>query len=188
MTLLAKRYAKALFAACKDAGAIDAVLADLQAIGAALTDPQVAALITAPDLPSRVRRKVLDKLVAERHQLTKNFVAVLLERRREALLVDLHETFRELVLSDRGELEGVVETARTLEIEAVQQLAAIAGQLTGKTVQLTQRDAPELLGGVRLRVGNTLYDGSVATTLEDLQQQLLAAPLSAGSPPGEPAA
>lgn len=175
MTLLAKRYATALHRLATETGALEPVARDVQAIDAVLASPVARALLTSPDVGVAERTAVLDKLCAGRHALVKNLVGVLLHRRRVEVLFDLQAAMHALLLAQRGEVEGVVETPRALGADDLQALAALASRLSGKKVTLTTVLRPELIGGVRLRVGNVLYDGSMLASLEQLQTRLLQA-------------
>ena len=172
MTLLAKRYAEAVYAAAKGQGAIDAVAADMAMLQQSLASPVAKALLTSPDVTPAERSAVLDKLVAGRHTLTKNLVGVLNHRRRLEVLFGIHDAFRALLMAERGEVEGTAESAHDLGAEELAALTTLAGRLSGKKVVLTAALRPELLGGVRLRVGNVLYDGSLRAALDQLQQKL----------------
>lgn len=176
MTLLAKRYAEALHALCKQQGVLDAVAQQVAGMHAVLCTPGARDAFLGPQAAS-VRSSLLGKLTSDCHDLVKNLVAVLAHRRRLAVLFDLHPALRELVLADRGEVEGVVETPRLLEQAEMAALTSLAGRLSGKTVHLVQKHKPELLGGVRLCVGNVLYDGSLQSNLAQLGQRMLAASL-----------
>ena len=77
----------------------------------------------------------------------------------------------------RGKVVGVVETAKLIDEAGIKVLEAHAAKLTGKNVTLEVEFNSDLIGGVRLRLGNTLYDGSVATILEDLERSLMEAPI-----------
>lgn len=175
MTLLAKRYATALHVLAQQQGAVDAVDADLQALHRALAGPAAKALLTSPDVRVAEREQVLGKLGQGRHQLVQNVLGVLQHRRRLEVLFDLYPAFHALRLADRGEVEGVAETPHALGEAEVAALQALAGRLSGKKVSLTVAIRPELLGGVRLRVGNVLYDGSMAAQLTQLEHKLLQA-------------
>lgn len=172
MSLLAKRYAEALFALATQQGAVDAVAADLAAIHAALATPAACALVTSPDVKPDERARVLDKLTQGRGALVRNTLGVLQHRRRLEVLFDLHPEFRALVMAARGEVEGVVESAHALGADEVASLEALAGRLSGKKVKLTVVTRADVLGGVRLRVGNVLYDGSLQSQLGQLAQKL----------------
>lgn len=178
MSLIAHRYAKALFLAATEKDAVDAVDRDLITFGAALENEEIRGILLNPDTGEDTRSKALQKLAAGGHELTRSLIGVLLRRRRVEVLPELPDAFRALVRASRNEADGVIESARELAPEQIAELEKVAARLSGKTVTLTQRVMPELLGGVRLRVANTLYDGSVATALQELEQQLMAAPLS----------
>lgn len=173
MTLQAKRYATALHALAAQQSVVDAVAADLAAIHAVLLAPAARALLTSPDVLAAERQAVLGKLVGGRHALVGHLVGVLQHRRRLEVLFDVYPAFRALVMAARGEIEGVVETAHPLAADELANLTALAGRLSGKKVQLTVAVRPEVLGGVRLRVGNVLYDGSLRASLDQLGQRLL---------------
>jgi F-type H+-transporting ATPase subunit delta len=178
MSLLGRRYARALFEAARDQNAVDAVANDLVAIDAVVEDPQVAAAITNPDVSAEARGRVLARLGEGRHQLTQNVLAVLNRRRRTELLLELREAYEVDVRESRGEVVGIVESAKGLGPAELEGIEALAGRLAGgKQVYLTVRENPALIGGIRLKLGNTLYDGSVATQLDELHRRLMEAPL-----------
>jgi F-type H+-transporting ATPase subunit delta len=178
MTLLAQRYARALFEVAASADALDEVGADLQRLASALADPVVQAAILSPDTRAEARRAVLQRLLGEAaHTLSKNLVGVVLRRRREKVLAELSAAFQALLRESRGEALGLLETARPLDEAGVKALEARASELCGQQVTLEVQVDPDLIGGVRIRVGNTLYDGSVATAIADLQRRLMDAPL-----------
>jgi F0F1-type ATP synthase delta subunit len=154
MTLLARRYATALHQAASTHGAVAAVERDLADLHAALADPRARALLTSPDVGSDERAQIVDRLARGRHPLVGNTMQVALRRRRQEVLFDLYPAFRALVLADRGEVEGVVETAAPLGDAEVQRLRALAARLCGKQVSFTVR---------------------VQTALEQLEQRLLRA-------------
>ena len=173
MTLLAKRYAAALFALAEQKGALDQVAQDLAALHTELSVAAVRELLTSPDVAADERTRLLSKLTQGRHQLVQNTVGVLRERHRLAVLADLPAAFRSLWMAHRGEVEGVAESAHPLDDQQMQNLAELASRLSGKRVVLTGRVRPDLLGGVRLIVGNVLYDGSLRAALQQLEQRLL---------------
>lgn len=172
MTLLAKRYATALFALAKEKGVADAVASDLAALHGELHAPNAAALLTSPDVAADERKGILAKLTEGRHELVANLVGVLQHRRRLEVLADLPTAFRDLFMADRGEVEGVAESAHPLGDEELAALATLANRLSGKKVVLTASHRPDLIGGVRLIVGNVLYDGSLRAALDQLESKL----------------
>lgn len=175
MTLLAKRYAAALFALAEQAGVADRVGQDLAGLHGELSVRAARTLLTSPDVAAAERGVVLEKLGHGRHQLVQNLIGVLEHRHRLPVLFDLHTAYHALLLERRGEIEGQVECARPVQDGQLAQLQALASRLTGKKVTLTAVARPELLGGVRLYVGNVLYDGSMKSALAQLGARLMEA-------------
>ena len=178
MSLLARRYGTALFLAARERGVVDQVDDHLRRLHAALQDPAVRELATSPVVSATRRREVLLKVVPDAPDLVLNLIETAHRRRREEVLVEVYPEYRGLVMQERGQLDGVVETAQPLPEGELRRLEKLAGDLTGKQVSLDVRENPELIGGVRLHVGNTLFDGSVASALEDLEKQLMRAQVS----------
>jgi F-type H+-transporting ATPase subunit delta len=175
MSLLARRYANALFLAAREQGAVAAVGKDLEVLHAALAAPSAKAVLLSPDLTANEREGLLQRMAQGRHPLIKGLLQTALHRRRLEMLPDLQPAFRELELEERGEVEGVAETARPLDTADLQQVTALAQKLAGKKVILRVEVRPELIGGIRLRLGNELYDGSVSNALAQLEQRLMQA-------------
>ncbi|MHC5063476.1 MAG: ATP synthase F1 subunit delta [Planctomycetota bacterium] len=177
MSLIANRYARALYESASGKEAVEKVQGDLAKLGEALQDEALRALILDPDIPASKRAELLRKLVAEAHVLTRSLIDVLIHRRRFEILDDIPAAYAALVREQRGEELGIVESAQALVEDQLARLEERASKLSGKKVTLEQVTNPELIGGVRLRVGNTLYDSSVASALEELERQLLEVPI-----------
>ena len=175
MSLLTQRYAKAIFEVADAANASDAVAADLSRLSVTLQDPAVGGPVLSPDTRAEVRRKALDAILGDAHELSRNLVGVVLRRRREAILPELSGAYEELRRDARGEVLGRVETAKPIDDAGRAALEARAEKLCGKRVTLEVEVDETLIGGVRIRIGNTLYDGSVATAIEDLHRRLMEA-------------
>jgi F-type H+-transporting ATPase subunit delta len=178
-SILARRYASALFSAAAADGDSASVGRDLQTLAERLADPAAREAALAPDRPSSLREQALAALTAGMHELVRNLGGVLLARHREALLPDLAPAYRALELEARGETSGEVLSPRPLGAAELARAEALARELTGRHVHLTAAIRPELLGGVQLRIGNTLYDASLATALDELRTHLLAVELPA---------
>jgi F-type H+-transporting ATPase subunit delta len=113
-----------------------------------------------------VRKPVGDQLV--------NLVGMLVERRRVERLPDIAREFGRLLDEHRGVVTAVATSAAPLEAGDVEALRTRVESLTGTQVQLRTEVDPSLIGGVTVRIGDRLYDGSVRGRLERLRNQLLA--------------
>ncbi len=177
MSVLAQRYATAMFEVASKHGVVDEVAKDLRSIQRTLESAGMRALVVSPETTATRRRQVVMKIVEGAHQLTRNLVGVILQRRREAILHDLCPAYEELVRHARGEVLGIVEAAKPMDAVQHEQVENRASQLIGKQVSLSVRENPDLIGGVRIYVGTSLYDSSIASALEQLERQLMETPL-----------
>ena len=153
------RWAHALFNVAQRAGALVEVQRDLDQ------------LTQAEDL-----RGALQGF----HPTTRNFVQLCFQRRRREVLEDIAVAFRQRVLTERGAIEGVVESPRALGSDELGRLKETLASRLGKEVILTSRVNEDLVAGVRVFAGSNMIDQSVQGRLEDLRKKLEAAPLPVG--------
>jgi len=128
-----------------------------------------------PALPSAQKRTVLDALVkrAGGSAMVRNFLAVLIDHERVAMLDQIVRQF-ELELDRRLNLtEAEITSARDLSPEEKQVLEAEIGRLTKKKVRASYHRDPSLLGGAVIKVGSTIYDGSILGQLNKIREHLV---------------
>jgi len=172
---LAGRYATALFELALEAGALDAIAADLKGLEKLLAEStDFKAATTSPlfgrDEQAKAMAAVLDRAGAQ--ALTKNFVGLLAEKRRLFALGDICVAFRKLVADHRGEVTAEVVSARPLNDS---QLAALKDQLRsamGRDIQVESRVDAKLIGGLVVKVGSRMIDASLATRLANLEHAM----------------
>ncbi len=170
-----RRYARALFEIALEAGTVDSIAGELDALATALAaSTELVEVLTFPTHTAELRKRVFTA-VADRLGTganVRNLVQLLLDRNRMTAFDACLRSFRELADEHLGQVRGEVVSARPLSDA---QLASIQGkleQMTGKRILLATREDPSLLGGLVARVGNTLYDGSVRTQLEGLKRAM----------------
>ena len=171
------RYAEALFRLAKKQGALDAVRSDVERLARELASPSFGDFFFDAHVPLETRRQKIESYTVSMHELTRNFVGLLFEKRREEVLRDIGAAFHRRVLLDRGAAEGLVESARSLGAGEIAGLATALGAKLGKTVTLANRVVPELVGGVRVIVDSKMVDYSLRGRLDGLEKCLNAAPL-----------
>src|SRR5512132_1251401 len=154
-----------------------AVLAQLQSLVALLrSSAELRRVFENPAIPAGQKRKLLDAIVAREgvSKPVRNFVAVLIDNRRIAALPEIAKQV-ELEMDRRlGLAEAQVTSARELSPEEKRDLEAQIAQLTGKQVRAQYGTDVKLLGGAVVRLGSTIYDGSVRGQLQKLKEQLAA--------------
>ncbi len=171
------RYVEALFRLAQRKGQLAAVDADVKRIAAELQKPR-ARLVFDARLDVHERRAMLAELIDALSPLGRNFVNLLFDKRREAVLREVPAVWRRRSLEERGAVEGVVESARPLERGEIDRLAKSLGARLSKDVVLENRIVPELVGGVRVVVGGQMMDGSVQGRLAGLRRRMLESPLT----------
>jgi F-type H+-transporting ATPase subunit delta len=123
------------------------------------------------------RRAKLQPLVDSFNSLTQRFVWLCLDRGRLGILPNAFSAFRARRMQEDGVLEGVVEAPRPLGEHDVKALENSLQSRLGKTVRLAQAITPDLVGGVRVTIGDKMIDASIAGRFDDLRRRLLEARL-----------
>ncbi len=171
---VARRYAQALYEEAARQERVEAIDEDVGLIRESLENSEeLVRLFESPVIPREKKRAVVQALFEERvTPLTHRFLHLLIEKQREQLFAEVVKAYRAL----RDEQEGIVEiqarTARSLDEDGRAHLATQLEQMTGKKVRLHARQDADLIGGVVVRVGDTVYDGSVRRQLQRLHEQM----------------
>lgn len=173
LTTIARPYAEAVFKLARDANALPA-WSDMLALAAAVAaEPRIKDLAGNPLVTRRQLADIFLGIGGER--LTgevRNFIQVLVENDRLTLLPEIRDMFEELRRQHEGVLEVAVESAFPLDeaqrAELVRRLQAKYGRAVSATVTV----APELIGGVRVHVGDQVLDASVRARLDAMQASL----------------
>jgi len=174
-TVLAKRYARALFIVAKEEDAVDAFSEGLAAIAEVYNaEEAVRDGIGNPMYPVEARAKVMDYLAdqMDASQIMRNFLQLLIEKKRATALPDIAESFQAMVDDDRNVCKGMVTTAVDLDSELSDQVKAALEKITGKTVILSSKVDPSILGGMVAQVGDVVLDGSLKTQLNSLKESI----------------
>lgn len=174
---LGKVYAKALLGAADRAGVTDLVLEELQSLlGDVLRKlPNFAAALESPRLSHEEKLALLDRAFGGRmNPLLLNFLKVVSRHGRLDCLPAIEREARRLYNEQRGRIEVRVRTAEPLDGELLQTINDRLSAALHSELDLTSDVDPGLLGGVVVRVGDTVYDGSVANRLERLRTTALA--------------
>ncbi|HZG58609.1 ATP synthase F1 subunit delta [Paenibacillus sp.] len=171
MAVAAKRYAKALFAVAKEKGAVEETGAQLEAVAASLGDADVRAFFEHPNISAEAKVNALQSAVGGQvSDYVANTLKLLVERGRSAAIGAVASAYRAIADEALGRAQAKVTSAFALTPEQEQDIAAKFGALTGKQVTVETKVDASLLGGIRVRIGDTLYDGSLSTQLYEIEK------------------
>lgn len=138
--------------------------------------------LETPRIDAEPKKALLRKVFgSELPRTLLNFLQVTIDKRRQRLLRAIAREFRGLVDEHEGRAWVDVTVARPMDDATTDWLARRLSALLGVTAIPRVRVRPEILGGVVVRAGDTIYDGSVRRRLDGMRRQLLKAKLPAGS-------
>ncbi len=171
----ARRYAEAAFEVAVRDGAVERWRSDLDTAAAVTADPGVGRALANPAVPYETRlaavRKALGGIVTPGAM---NLIALLLRRGRIEQLPRVAAEFRRLDNARQGITVATATSAAPLSPDEVRALTGRLEEMTGGRIELDLQVDPSLLGGLVVRVGDRLIDGSVRGRLERLRNQLAA--------------
>jgi F-type H+-transporting ATPase subunit delta len=128
----------------------------------------------APSIPAEQKRAVLDAVVAREgiSKPVRNFLAVLIDHRRVSFLAAIVKQFEQELYARMGFAEAEITSARKLGESERRELEAEVEKVIGKRVRARYAQDPSVLGGAVVRVGSTIYDGSVKGQLERIREAI----------------
>ncbi|MCX5662196.1 MAG: ATP synthase F1 subunit delta [Planctomycetota bacterium] len=168
-------YALALLELANEAGSIDAVAAEIQQLGEVLEQsPDLVALLESRVLSVQDRAGIIDRIFKPRvSDLLFRFLQVLNLKNRLNILPGMIVAYRQANQTHFGQIEVEAFVAQALDAEQESQVAARLSKAIGRTVILRQRVDPDLLGGLKLRIGDEIVDGSVVAQLRILREKMI---------------
>jgi F-type H+-transporting ATPase subunit delta len=169
-------YAKALLGAAEKAGQSRQVLEELESLVQDVLDklPQLDAAFASPRLSAEEKSALIDHSLGKRVSVTMlHFLKVLARHGRLDCLRAILQAAKKLYNELRGRVEVRVETAYPLSNPIRERIVARLTQMLGREVVLTTEINGDLLGGLVVRIGDTVYDGSVAARLKSMQEVTL---------------
>ena len=177
-TTTARRYAEAAFQIAERDGTVDTWLAQLDAVAAALSVPGAVRRLEDPQVPFESRLDAIRGIGGQMMPQLSNLLALVLRRRRVEVLPGIAREFRRLYNLRAGIVEATAISAAPLEDGELSALRSRLEQMTGGRVELDTRVDESLLGGIQVRLGDLIIDGSVRGRLERLRTRLAAGTLT----------
>jgi ATP synthase F1 delta subunit len=173
MEEIAEVYARALFEAAKDAGALDRVHDEVGQFADALDeDRNLQVFLFSPYFSSEEKKDGIRRIVSDADERVLNFLELLAERHRMPALFRIRRIFDGLWAEENKLLPVVVTSATELDAGLVEDIGKRIEEQTGRRVELSSNIDPDVLGGLMVRVGNMVLDATVRNRLEQLRKQV----------------
>jgi F-type H+-transporting ATPase subunit delta len=169
------QYANALADVAMAQGAADTATRELIGFGALYGESaELRNFLASPAVNAEAKHRVIEKLLARvgGSKIVRNFLFVIVDHHRTHILLEIVAAFQDVIRQRQGITEAQVSSAVELNQAQKAEMEFSLERLTGKRVEANFSLAPELLGGAVVRVGDTVYDGSLRSRLNELRARL----------------
>jgi F-type H+-transporting ATPase subunit delta len=171
MEEIATVYARSLFEVAKEAGKLDEVREQIDEIADAIAEQhELQVFFFSPYFSPDEKKDGLRKLLSDADPIVLNFLDLLIDNHRMPALLRIRTTLDALWEKENDLLPVEVTSAVELDDETVRHIGDRIGEQTGRKVRLSASVEPDLLGGIVVRVGNSIIDASIRNRLEQLRR------------------
>jgi len=172
--LVSKTYAKALFELAVEGQMVDQILAEYEFVKDSFDEfPEFLEIVKSPKIQVDEKIKILEETFGEKVSDTLiNFFKILVDKKRSNVIRDVYDDFSVFVNEEKGLVVARVESVIPLEANEIEALEAKLSKVTGKTVTIDNVINPDIMGGLVVKVGDKVVDGSVKHKLENLKHEL----------------
>jgi F-type H+-transporting ATPase subunit delta len=167
-----RRHAQAVFRIALETGQVDRWQSDLEVISRVLQDAGVVSFLENPRVGQARKTELLQSALSGVAPAALNLARLLVARNRLRMMPSLVAEYRRLVHEHKGLVEADVVTAVPITEGEEARIGRDLAVITGKTVMLGVEVDPQIMGGLVVRVGDKLIDGSVRTRLQELRRSL----------------
>jgi F-type H+-transporting ATPase subunit delta len=172
---IANRYARALFQVASEQKQLDTVESELRVVKEVFqSNAGLASVLASPKVPLDKKKELLKQAFASASPYVLNTLMLLVDRHRTESISEVADQYIELVNDTKGVAEAKVYSVQPLTDAQKEALSlAFAPKVGKKTLDIENITDSNLLGGVKLRVGNRIFDGSLRGKLDRLERKLL---------------
>ena len=176
MEEIAAVYARSLFEVAKERDELDVVRDQLGQFTDALSENrELQVFLFSPYFSTQEKKDGLERAVTGADPVVMNFLSLLVEKHRMPVIFRVRADFDALWEEENKLLPVAITSAVELDKSIVSQLGDRISEQTGRTVDLSSNVDPDIIGGIVVRVGNSVLDASVRNRLEQLRKQVVKA-------------
>ena len=173
MEEIAQVYARSLFEVAQEHDKIDVVREQLGQIADAISESrELQTFFFSPYFSTQEKEEGLDKAITDADETVRNFLRVLLENHRMPVIFRARREYDRMWEDAHDLLPVQITSAVELDPSVAERIGDEIGRQTGRTVQLSSTVDPDVIGGIVVRVGNSILDASIRTRLENLRKQV----------------
>ena len=173
MEEIARVYARSLFEVAKEQGKLDLIKDQLGSFADALDqNRELAIFFFSPYFSTGEKKRGLERAVVDADPTFLNFLELLIENHRMPVLFRARRQYEALWDEENRLLPVEVTSAVALDPAIAEELGARIREQTGQNVELTSHVNPDILGGVVIRVGNSILDASIKNRLQQLRREV----------------
>ena len=173
MEEIASVYARSLFEVAKEQGKLDEVREQLGQVADAINeDHELQVFFFSPYFSTEEKKDGLGKVLDGADPAVLNFLELLVEKHRTPALFRIRRAYDELWERENKLLPVTITSAVELDEDVAQRIGEQIGEQPGQRVELTQTVDPDIIGGLVLRVGNSILDASIRNRLETLKKNV----------------
>lgn len=172
---VAKRYALALFQVAKEKQLLDQMENELRVVKEVVTNNQdLIAVLKSPKLSKAEKKQLLTQTFSGLNPYLLNTMMLLVDRHRQGYFSEVADEFIAIANDERGVAQATVTSVRFLTEEEGKAISdAFSPKVGKKSLEIKNIEDSNLLGGLKVRIGNRIFDGSLRGKLERLERQLL---------------
>lgn len=172
--LVSKTYAKALFELAVEGQVVDQILAEYEFVKDSFDNfPEFLEIIKSPKISVEEKKSILaDTFGGKISETLLNFFKILVDKKRSVVIRDVYDDYNILVDEHKGLVVARVESVVPLDASEIEVLETKLNKVTGKTVTVDNVINPDIMGGLVVKVGDKVVDGSVRRKLDNLKHEL----------------
>ena len=174
MNIVANRYAEALFQIGEEENLTDMMYKELSdVVNLIKVNQDFFSVLKSPVISKKEKISLIDNIFENKININiKNFLKILIEQDRISFILDISDSYKELLNEKNNILEGFVISAIPMKKEEIKELEEKLSKKYNKNVTLENKVDKSILGGVLVRLGNEEIDGTVKTRLDKMKEQL----------------
>jgi F-type H+-transporting ATPase subunit delta len=173
MEELARVYSRSLFEVAREHGKLDELREQLGQFAEALSENRdLAVFFFSPYFSTAEKQEGLGRLLQGAEEILLNFLGLLIEKHRMPVIFRIRQQYERLWEQENRTLPVEVTSAIELDQATTDTLGRTIGERAGRKVKLAARVDPDILGGIVVRVGNSILDASIRNRLEQLRRHV----------------